>query len=169
MTRMSVLLYAAFRKAMCDRAYRQSFFLNHSKYPRRRHRRYMTVDNGRAFSSQKEAKAALPERHTSKMWAGNCRQTFGRLLRLDIPMKPKRKCLRYLTAKLLLIRQCFTARIFISELTNLFIDIKMLPILVLRIFSPLVYSMGSISCRMIWRKFRPRASIFFRSSTTFWT
>ena len=40
MTHMSVLLYAAFRKAMCDRAYRQSFFLNHSKYPRRRHRRY---------------------------------------------------------------------------------------------------------------------------------
>lgn len=40
MTHMSVLLYAAFRKAMCDRAYRQSFFLNHSKYPHRRHRRY---------------------------------------------------------------------------------------------------------------------------------
>ena len=45
MTHMSVLLYAAFRKAMCDRAYRQSFFLNHSKYPRRRRRRY-TLESG---------------------------------------------------------------------------------------------------------------------------
>ena len=51
---MSVLLYAAFRKAMCDRAYRQSFFLNHSKYPRRRHRRYTLefgIDTFRKYSA----------------------------------------------------------------------------------------------------------------------
>ena len=61
------------------------------------------------FFLQKEAKAALPERHTSKMWVENCRQTSGHVLRLDIPMKPKRKCLRYLTAELLLIHQSLTA------------------------------------------------------------